>query len=110
MIIKSFKVLGKVQGVMFRQTFIRGLIKRNLRGGATNMNDHQKTVNITIESDSKKLIENIIVEIMQLKVLNSWDATVEKITEIAPIQINDHEVTTDNVDDHKWSSGVDFYF
>ena len=31
---KSFEVFGKVQGIMFRQTFIRGLQKRKLQGGA----------------------------------------------------------------------------
>ena len=33
---KSFEVFGKVQGIMFRQTFIRGLEKRKISGGATN--------------------------------------------------------------------------
>ena len=110
MIQKSFKVYGKVQGVMFRQTFIRGLIKRGLDGGATNINDQEKTVNITIVANNSDTIGSIIETICEIRVINSWDATVEKISEIPLIELNNHEVTTSNVDDHQWSSGVEFYF
>ena len=107
---KSFKVFGQVQGVMFRQTFIRGLIKRGLQGGATNQDDQDKTVNITIEADSEEKIKRVITDLMEIKIINSWKATVEKILGIELIKIEDHEVTTSNVDDHQWSSGVEFYF
>ena len=107
---KSFKVFGQVQGVMFRQTFIRGLIKRGLQGGATNQDDQDKTVNITIEADSEEIIKRVITDLMEIKIINSWKATIEKILEIELIKIEDHEVTTSNVDDHQWSSGVEFYF
>ena len=108
--LKSYKVYGKVQGVMFRQTFIRGLLKRGLKGGATNMDDTIKSVNITIESPEGLVIDQVIKELVELKILNSWNASIENIENIQTIPIEEHEVTTSNVDDHKWSSGVDFYF
>lgn len=107
---KSFKVYGQVQGVMFRQTFIRGLIKRGLQGGATNQKDNDKTVHITIEADSEELINKVIIDLIEIKIINSWKATIEKIDEIELIDFDMHEVTTGNVDEHKWSSGVEFYF
>ena len=108
--LKSFKVHGKVQGVMFRKTFIKGLIKRNLKGGATNINDFHRSVDITIEADNESQIFEVVQELLRLKVINSWNATVEKIDEIKIIEVSNHEVTTDNIDTKKWSSGVDFYF
>ena len=107
---KSFKVYGKVQNVMFRQTFIRGLQSRNLRGGATNNSDVEKTVSITIDASEEK-IKEVTQKLLELKVINSWNATVEKIEELPnSIPIQDHEVTTENVDQIKWSEGVEFYF
>ena len=106
----SFEVFGKVQGVMFRQTFIRGLIKRNLNGGATNISNKYKTVKISIEAEREEYILSLINDLLELKVINSWNATIESIHKIDTIPISKHEVTTDNVDDYKWSSGVEFYF
>tara|TARA_B100000886_G_scaffold297438_1_gene225105 strand:- start:277 stop:606 length:330 start_codon:yes stop_codon:yes gene_type:complete len=108
--LKSFKVIGRVQGVMFRQTFIRGLQRRNIRGGATNIGDTKKTVDITIESSDESKINEIINLLKELKIINSWNASVESIIEMDIIPIENHEVTTENVDQFKWSSGVDFYF
>ena len=110
MIVKSFEVFGKVQGVMFRQTFIRGLIKRGIDGGASNIDNNKKSVRISIEAESEKTINSVIKELVDKKVINSWQATIESIIEINTIEINAHEVTTKNVDDYKWSSGVEFYF
>ena len=107
---KSFIVYGKVQGVMFRQTFIQGLLKRKLSGGATNNNDPEKTVSITIEGN-KKEIETTIADLKIIKVINSWNASIENIKEHNEIiEFDDHQVTTENVDQFKWSSGVEFYF
>ena len=107
---KSFKVYGKVQNVMFRQTLIRGLQSRNLRGGATNNTDAEKSVSITIDAPEEK-VKEVIQKLLALKVINSWNATVEKIDELPnSIVVQDHEVTTENVDQIKWSEGVEFYF
>ncbi len=102
-------VEGKVQNIMFRQTFIRGLINRGLRGGATNL-DNIKRVSFTIEGNDN-LIKEVIDNLSSSEVLNSWGAKVEKLfisDKVIPIQ--DHQVTTDNVDDHNWRQDVDFYF
>ena len=107
---KSFLVLGDVQGVMFRQTFIRGLIKRGLKGGATNNKDSEKSVSITIFGHENQ-INSIVDELLSLKIINSWKATVKEIRPLEKIiEFSRHEVTTENVDEIKWSSGVEFYF
>jgi len=107
---KSFIVFGKVQNVMFRQTFIRGLQSRNLRGGATNNSDTEKTVSITIDASDED-IAKVTQKLLELGVINSWNATVEKIIELSDaISIDSHQVTTENVDEIKWSEGVEFYF
>ena len=107
---KSFVVFGKVQNVMFRQTFIRGLQSRNLRGGATNNSDKEKTVSITIDASDEDIAQ-VTQKLLELEVINSWNATVEKIVELSDeISIDSHQVTTENVDQIKWSEGVEFYF
>ena len=107
---KSFIVFGKVQNVMFRQTFIRGLQSRNLRGGATNNSDKEKTVSITIDASDEDIAQ-VTQKLLELEVINSWNATVEKIIELSDeISIDSHQVTTENVDQIKWSEGVEFYF
>ncbi|MAW07688.1 MAG: hypothetical protein CME61_05340 [Halobacteriovoraceae bacterium] len=107
---KSYKVFGKVQNVMFRQTFIRGLQNRNLRGGATNNSDLEKTVSITIDASLEQTKE-IIQKLLELKTINSWNASVDRIEELNDlIGIASHQVTTENVDQIKWSDGVEFYF
>ena len=107
--IVSGKVEGKVQGVMFRQTFIRGLLKRNLSGGATNLED-RNIVSFTIEGDEES-VQSVIDSLAQIKPLNSWNAEVQKVSildEIIPIE--DHQVTTLNVDGFNWNPDVEFFF
>ena len=103
-------VFGKVQNVMFRQTFIRGLQARNLRGGATNNSNKEKTVSITIDASDED-IAKVTQKLLELGVINSWNATVERVKELSDvIPIISHQVTTENVDEIKWSEGVEFYF
>ena len=105
----SGKVIGKVQNIMFRQTLIRGLIKRSLVGGATNHKENGDQVTFTISGDPSLIIE-LIEDLESGKKLNSWGAQVkslEKFEHVIPIE--DHEVTTENVDQIKWSTGVEFY-
>ena len=106
---KSFDVHGKVQNVMFRQTFIRGAIKRDLSGGATNDPKDQGRVLCMLEGEEKE-VEDYINFLEEKKVINSWGATVEKIVqdrEERPIE--DYEVTTQNVDHFNWSPKVEMY-
>ena len=106
---KSFEVFGKVQGIMFRQTFIRGLQKRKLQGGATNDPTNKNRVTLSIDA-SPEIIENVINDLTKTAPLNSWGAEIESFNEIPLIKLKDHEVTTDNVDQFKWTPGVKFYF
>ncbi len=109
MIIISGKVIGKVQGVMFRQTFIRHLIENKMEGGATNSANDSNEVNFTI-SGKKEIIDKVLLRLKSLPELNSWGATVSQLViseKIIPIEF--HEVTTSNVDSFKWSPNVKFY-
>jgi acylphosphatase len=108
--LKSFQVTGRVQGVMFRQTFIRACVKRKIHAGATNHPDNRNLVTCTIESDDSKTIDKLVIDLEELNQLNSWGAHVDslKILEKS-LTVKDHEVTTDNVDNFNWSSGVTFF-
>ena len=109
---KSFDVHGKVQNVMFRQTFIRGAIKRHLSGGATNDPEDKGRVLCMLEGEEKE-VEDYINFLEEKKVINSWGATVEKIVKIVQGReerpIEDYEVTTQNVDHFNWSPNVEMY-
>ena len=54
---RFFAVHGKVQQVMFRQTFIRGCIKRGLDGGASNDEKDKTLVKLTMRGDNTKIEE-----------------------------------------------------
>ncbi|MBT3584662.1 MAG: hypothetical protein HN509_07130 [Halobacteriovoraceae bacterium] len=107
--IKSGAVYGKVQGVMFRQTFIRACLVRQLAGGVTNDPSQEDRVTFTLLGEDELVLE-IIERLSKPEILNSWQASVEKLEILEqPIPIVQHEVTTDNVDDFEWSPGVEFY-
>ena len=80
-ITKYFGVRGKVQNVMFRQTFIRGAIKRELVAGATNDSENQGRV-FCILKGNEKAIENYVSFLKEKKFINSWGATVENIVDL----------------------------
>ena len=106
---KSVRVRGKVQGVMFRQTFIRALQKRNLKGGATNHPKDLHEVSFTL-SGEEEFIREILEKLKEGHPINSWGATVQTLEELPDvIPIENHEVTTENVDNFNWSSGVEMY-
>jgi acylphosphatase len=105
----NFQVTGRVQGVMFRQTFIRAAEKSGLKGAASNMPDG--SVCCLLSGDSDK-IEEIHQRLSSGMKLNSWGATVEELTILSPDQtlpFQQHQVTTSNVDSFGWSSGVEMY-
>ena len=106
---RVFHVYGKVQGVMFRKTFIYGCQKRGLRAGATNSQDRFDQVTFTIEGDSNAIVD-LIKRLTDGIPINSWGALVESIEEsVEPFPIEEHQVTTDNVDSISWRGGVEFY-
>ena len=106
---KSFEVHGKVQNVMFRQTFIRGAMKRHLSGGATNDPENERRVFCILEGE-EKMVEDYIIFLEKKKLINSWHATVEKIIRIKGEKpLEDYEVTTRNVDHFNWNSDIEMY-
>ena len=105
---RYFKAIGNVQGVMVRQTIMRGAMKRGLKAGATNLsNTHE--VDIMLEGDDSK-IQEIVDFIRSGKNINDWDAKIDELKEIeSGNSIEDYEVTTENVDSFNWSTDVNFY-
>ena len=104
-----FKVTGKVQGVMFRQTFIRACHSRGLKGAASNLSDG--TVSCYVSGDTE-VIDDIFVNLLSGNEINSWGACVEKMIPISDaegIPFEKHQVTTTNVDSFNWNPDVDMY-
>jgi acylphosphatase len=104
-----FKVAGKVQGVMFRQTFIRGCHSRGLKGAASNLTDG--TVSCFISGDTG-MIDDIIANLLSGNEINSWGACVERMTPLSDaegIPFEKHQVTTTNVDSFNWNPDVDMH-
>lgn len=105
---ESFLVHGKVQGIMFRQTFVRALLKRGLLGGATNNKSNQNEVSCSVKGDGD-IIKELKEQLLSLESLNSWGAKVEEIVACEYIPYENCEVTTENVNSKKWTPGVEFY-
>ena len=67
-------------------------------------------VSVTLKGDTEG-IEKFQRDLLSLDRLNSWGAKAEKI-QTAPsiIPLEDHTVTTENVNSFNWDSNVEFYF
>lgn len=105
---ESFLVHGKVQGIMFRQTFVRALLTRGLLGGATNNRLNQNEVSCSVEGE-EEVLKELKNKLLTLDSLNSWGAKVEEIIPCDYIPYQKCEVTTENVESKKWTPGVEFY-
>jgi len=104
-----FTVQGRVQNVMFRQTFIRAAQRRNLKAAASNLPDGQVACYLEGPGD---LIDDILQGLESGRPINSWGARVECLrrqTEAEGISFSSHQVTTDNVDRFNWSPNVSMY-
>jgi acylphosphatase len=120
---RSYRAYGRVQQVMFRQTVIRAMAKRNLVGGATNRKDGSAAVDITIavvmseesEQDEEVKDDTIIIQgfvdlLKRTKPLNNWGARVDSIVPLPTIiPYKKHQATTDNVDAFNWNPDVEMY-
>ena len=53
----SYRVWGRVQGVMFRQTLMRGAQRRGLDAGASNDADDRTAVTLTLCGDPQRVRE-----------------------------------------------------
>jgi acylphosphatase len=118
---RSYRIYGRVQQVMLRQTVIRALAKRNLVGGATNRKDGSGAVDITIvvtrtgdcdddPEHADDVIRGFVDLLKRTKPLNNWGARVDDIVPLpAVIPYKSHQVTTDNVDTFNWNPNVEMY-
>lgn len=102
-------VYGVVQGVMFRQTFLRACYKRHIVGGATNHPDDLHRVECSMTGDPL-LIQEIIDKMKSGEKLNSHYAFVEKVVRnekgLDPLQ---HAANTETVECDREFQGVNFY-
>lgn len=106
---RSGRARGRVQGVMFRQTFVRALQRRHLEGGASNSRDDRREVTFTVRGE-ESAVEELLGRLASGAALNSWGAHVEEMEILGDaIPVASHDVTTDNVDDFAWSPDVEFY-
>jgi acylphosphatase len=106
--IRFFLARGNVQGVMFRQTLIRGAQKRALRAGASNLPSGRE-VAITLEG-GEGVIHDLVESAMRLDPLNSWGARIDDLTEQDEGRpIEEHQVTTENVDRFSWNPNVEMF-
>lgn len=105
-----FNVYGKVQKVMFRQTFIRGALKRGLVAAASNDKMDVSRVSCYIKGDKESCLD-LLSSLESKMVLNSWGAKVERIEYLGKGQANleDYQVSTENVEEFSWTEGVEFY-
>jgi acylphosphatase len=104
-----FRVEGRVQGVMFRQTFIRAAQQRGLTGAATNLPDGSVSCFL---SGAEAKIGEILERLRSGREINSWGARVERLVPLDlgnGMAFDKHQVTTDNVDSYNWSPDVEMY-
>ena len=105
----SFYVTGKVQNVMFRQTFIRAAKNRKLKGGASNDAKNHQLVHCSLEGDDA-VISELINKLKTGQPLNSWGAVVQVLQSYDQfIEFSNHQVTTENVSRFNWAPNVTFY-
>eukprot|EP01006_Ploeotia_vitrea_P056183 TRINITY_DN68073_c7_g3_i1.p2 TRINITY_DN68073_c7_g3~~TRINITY_DN68073_c7_g3_i1.p2 ORF type:complete len:113 (-),score=17.21 TRINITY_DN68073_c7_g3_i1:647-985(-) len=106
---RYFVAKGKVQNVMFRQTLMRAALKRGLVAGATNSKTDKRRVDFTLIGDTAPIAE--IIDFMSAgKALNSWGARAESVVENdTGMAVDEHTVSTFNVDNFKWKQNVEFY-
>ncbi len=94
---------------MFRQTFLRAAKKRKLKGGASNDAQDHARVHCSLIGD-ETAIDEMINKLRSGKPINSWNACVEELHLYDHfIELSEHQVSTENIDQFNWSPNVDFY-
>jgi len=94
---------------MFRQTFIRGALKRKLQGGASNDTQDPNRVHCTLVGD-ETVVDDMMDRLQTGHPINSWNARVEALHIYNHfIDLSEHQVTTNNVNRFNWSPNVEFY-
>ena len=106
---KLHKVFGKVQGIMFRQTLMRSCLRRKIDAAATNDSSNRDRVTFSVIALEEE-IECLCKDLLRLEKLNSWGASVSSLKELGQfIEFSEHQVSTKNVDEFKWTAGVEFF-
>ncbi|WP_127713999.1 acylphosphatase [Halobacteriovorax sp. HLS] len=109
MIEASFEIFGKVQGVMFRKTLIRACHNRSLEAGATNDRLNLKRVTFSVIGEESE-VEKLCNDLLSLSELNSWGASATALNKLGDfVKIDNHEVTTRNFQQIKFSNSVEFF-
>lgn len=102
-------VRGKVQGCSFRQTVVRAALTRGLVPGATNVENDNTRVEISISGDSNT-VKDLVDALKSGKELNSRGANCTSVefsnTGKQPLE---HEINTSNVNDVKDVRDTVFY-
>ncbi|MBT7609184.1 MAG: hypothetical protein HN576_05475 [Bacteriovoracaceae bacterium] len=106
---QSYMVYGKVQGVMFRKTLILAAKRRGIIAGATNDRQDLNCVHFSLEGKEQDILD-IEEKLLSLPELNSWGAKPNKLEKVQNYrEISCYEVTTENIGELNFSSGVTFY-
>lgn len=105
---RFFVARGRVQGVMFRQTLIRGAQNRRLQAGASNLPNGVE-VAFTLEGEAEAIAE-LVAALRTRQPLNSWGARADCLLEQdggAPVEAR--QVHTGNVDGFSWNPNITMY-
>ena len=82
-----------------------------MKGGASNDKKDKDCVWITMEGE-ETIITELASKLINTKPLNSWGAQLTQLSELSSdkvMEIEKHQVTTNNVDEFKWNKNVQFY-
>jgi acylphosphatase len=105
---RFFLARGRVQGVMFRQTLIRGGQNRRLQAGASNL-PNGREVAFTLEGEAEA-IAALVEALRTRQPLNSWGARVDCLLEQdSGDPVEAHQVHTGNVDGFSWNPNIAMY-
>ena len=102
-----FKLVGKVQRVMCRQTLMRAAQRHGVRAGATNEADGSVALTMC---GAHGEVAAIASKLAAGGLLNNWGAQVTALNEAAEGRaVEAHQVHTGNVDEIRWNPNVEFY-
>lgn len=106
---KYFAVYGVVQGVHFRQTFVRKAIELNLIAAAKNDREDFDKVFCYLEGPIK-IIENYLKSLVNADQINSQGASIRKVEYInddGPIpELSFFDIHSENINNYSWDPTV----
>jgi len=94
---------------------MRACLKRGLAGGASNDKSNKSRVLFAVEGSNDKIDELVLI-LKSGQKLNSWGAKCDSVVEQQmhsieedAICLDQYQVTTNNVDNFRWKSNVEFF-